>query len=679
MNQVKIVKQASDEIILEVSSDIKRIKLLNTLGIIDGNKVIVRNSKITSIDLELDGKIESIKLNKVSPLKKVVDKTNFIFRYTWKGIKNLWDETHFKLTPKDIKEYYQRFKKRVNQKGELFYNPFNRKDYNDWLEKRDNSVDKVVSEDILFSVVMPVYNVDSNLLSAAIESVLKQSYQNFELCIIDDASTKKETLDCLKKYEANPKVKIGYHQQNKHISITTNDAIDLASGDFIVFMDNDDLLAPDALMENAIVLKKESTLDIIYSDEDKIDLKGRYCMPHFKPDFSYDTLVGVNYICHLCVMRKSLIDQIGGLREGYEGVQDHDLLLRAVEKTNKIYHIPKILYHWRMLEGSTALSVDQKAYASDKGTIMLENMLKRRGLTGKINKINNQTLYLVDYDYPKSNPKISIIIPAKDHVELTKQAVKSIVEHTNYPNFEIVIADNNSIEKETKEEYVKLTKKYSCVRIEEYPIPFNFPRINNEVIAKTDSEYVVLMNNDVEVISDNWLEKMLGYAALEHIGAVGCKLLYPDNTIQHAGIYVGVAGVASHNNYHKSKEDLGVYGRLVIPYNYSCVTAACLMIKKEKYLAVNGMDENLAVAYNDVDLCLKLIDEGYFNICLPQVEMYHYESKSRGEEVGEKYNRFIKEANYMYDKWPQYINNDPFYNPNYSKKYCEVLDMEKRG
>ena len=425
------------------------------------------------------------------------------------------------------------------------------------------------------------------------------------------------------------------------------------------------------------MLNEDKKLDFIYSDEDKLDLKGNRCDPHFKPDFSPDTLLSLNYICHFSVIRKTIIAKVGGFEVGLEGAQDHDLFLKVSEKTDRIYHIPKILYHWRMVKGSTSMTIDNKSYATDKGKIAIENALKRRKIKGHVEKDSDSTYYRVVYDYDKE-PMISIVIPTRDYADITETCLKSIYEKTDYKNFEILLVNNNSEKEETFKLFDKYKKKYKNFKVIDADMEFNYSKINNLAVKKAKGEYIMLLNNDTEIISKDWLKVMVGYAMQPHVGAVGPKLLYPDNTVQHAGVILGLGGVASHAYIGSKRNDLGMYGRLRVPYDYSAVTAACLMVSKKKFDEVNGLEEDLKVAYNDMDFNIKLLKKGYYNICVPQIEVHHYESKSRGlDTTSEKYKRFLLEEKYMYDKWDFELKHDRFYNPNFTKKMWFVLDKNK--
>ena len=406
-------------------------------------------------------------------------------------------------------------------------------------------------------------------------------------------------------------------------------------------------------------LNQNKKLDMIYSDEDKIDFKGNYMEPHFKPDYSPDTLMGVNYICHLCVLRKSLVDKLGGFRREYDGSQDYDLFLRVVESTKEIYHIEKVLYHWRQTATSTAGYLGNKSYAYLAGKRALEDSLKRRKIKGEVIDNPRVSTYLVKYETKR--PLVSIIIPMRDQAKVSRRCFESLYEKNTYSNFEVIVIDNGSEEEETKNLF-KEYKKHKNFKVIRDSKEFNYSALNNEGVKIAKGEYLLFLNNDTEIIQEDTLEWLVGYASQEHIGCVGAKLLYPDKLVQHAGVVLGFGGVAGHIYVANSYHDNGLFGRLVMPYNYTAVTAACLCIKKSKFNEVNGFDEKLKVALNDVDLNLKVLEKGYYNVCLSNVEVMHYESKSRGYEASyEKQERFKKEQEYMKKKWGHTLDRDKYF------------------
>lgn len=635
----------------------------------DNKKQEIYNMK-NSLIRRIGGKIGHI-------FKTIIKRTITFFKVSVKGIIFLWKKHHFLVPPKMMKTYLHRFKERIKGRNTVVYDPFNKKEYNEWLKNHPQCTEVIdLKYKPLISLLIPVYNIDKKCLSECLDSILNQSYDNFEVCLVDDCSTNQETIDTLDFYEKkDERIKVKHRTKNGHISAATNDALSMAKGEFIGLIDDDDLLAPNALYENVKVLNSNKKLDFIYSDEDKLDLKGKYCDPHFKPDWSPDTLLSLNYICHFVIIRKKLVTSVDGFTIGLEGAQDHDLFLKVTEKTNNIHHIPLILYHWRMVEGSTSMTITNKSYATDKGKMAIENALKRRGIKGHVEKDEVSTYYRVVYELDKE-PLVSIIIPTRDYMDITKKCVDSIYEKTTYKNFEIIIANNDSQEKETLDFFKEYSKKYKNFKVIDCIMEFNYSRINNKAIKNSKGEYIVLLNNDTEIITPEWLTYMVGYASQKHVGCVGAKLLYPDMTVQHAGVILGL-GVASHAYLGETRDSLGMYGRLRVPYDYAANTAACLVVSRKKFEEVNGLEEDLKVAYNDVDFNIKLLKAGYYNVTLQQVEIMHYESKSRGlDTTSEKYKRFMQESQYMWDKWSDILNNDPFYNPNFTRKDWFTLDIE---
>lgn len=588
-----------------------------------------------------------------------------------RGIRFFWCEYHFIIPISMWKKYYKDTKKKIVKavNGLPVLDPQKKSEYNEWLlnRKTNEKIEINFKYQPLISVIIPVYNAPKKYLEECIDSVLKQTYENFEICIVDDASTNEGTIECLKKYEKNEKCKVRWCDENGHISKASNYAVEIAKGEYIALLDNDDVLEENALLENVKLLNTNNNYDLIYSDEDKIDFDGKFCEPHFKPDFSPDTLLSLNYICHFTIIRKEIFDKVGGFKIGTEGAQDYDLFLRISEITTKIGHIAKVLYHWRKSETSTAGSLSAKNYVESRTINVLETALKRRGIKGRIIKDEHSDFYRVEYILDKE-PSVSIIIPTRDCAKMTEECLKSVFELTEYTNFEVLLVDNNSIEKETFKMFDKFKNKYDNFKIIKANMDFNYSKINNLAINKSKSNIIVLLNNDTKVITPKWLKTMVGYAIQDHIGAVGPKLLYEDGTVQHGGVLLGLNAVASHAYINASDDESGIYGRLRVPYNYSAVTAACLAVERSKAIEVGLLDEKLKVAYNDIDFNLKLRNKGYYNVFLPQVSLYHLESKSRGlDTTFDKYEKFKKEEDYMLQKYKDIINNDPFYNSNYSK------------
>ena len=560
----------------------------------------------------------------------------------------------------------------------VYANPEVESDYNKWLKRQEEPVIKEFNYNPLISVVIPVYNAKKEFLEECIDSVKKQTYKHIEICLVDDKSTNQDTLDTLKELErTDARIKVTYREENGNISEATNTGIKMAKGEFISFLDNDDTLDKNAIYYVVEALNKNKNLDFIYTDEDKINTRGRYCLPFFKPDYSPDTLLSFNYITHFSTYRKELLEKVGMLRTEYNGAQDFDLNLRVVEKTKKIYHIPKICYHWRMSDTSTALNMKSKSYALDNGKNAIVDALKRRKISGDvIIPIDNAAHYIVDYKY-KKEPKVSILIPIKDNAEMTETCLKSIYAKTSYKNFEILLLNNRSEKKETFELLDKYKKEHKNFRVIDVDMEFNYSKINNIGAKEAKGDYVLLLNNDTEVIKKDWLHNMVGYAMQDHIGAVGAKLLYEDNTIQHCGVAFGIQNIAAHLGVGIPNNEFGPQARFSVPYDVAAVTAACLMISKKKYLEVGGLSEDMKVAFNDVEFNAKLLKKGYYNVCLPQVELYHYESKTRGyETTKEKQERFNEEKKMCQDKVGPLLQNDPFYNVNYSRIYPLMLDKK---
>lgn len=516
----------------------------------------------------------------------------------------------------------------------------------------------------LISVVVPVYNVEPQMLTACIQSVQNQTYDNWELCLVDDCSTDARVRETLRQFEGVERIKIKYRSENGHISRTTNDGIAMAEGEFVALLDCDDLYAENALYEIAKKLNEDHTLDFIYSDEDKLSEDGtKRRNPFFKPDWSPDTFMSLMYTCHLAVYRKSLLDEMGGLRVGLEGSQDYDLVLRVMEKTNRIGHVPKILYHWREREESTANDISAKPYIIETTKKAKLEALERRGVKGHLEYIKDIVMFRVVYEVV-GNPRVSIIIPSKDNYDILKQCLTSIRKETKYQNYEIIVVDNGSAE-ETHAKYTQMCKELEC-KYHYAPMEFNFSKMCNIGAHLADGQFLLFLNDDIRVEGAEWLERMLGHAQQPHTGAVGCKLIYPNtNLIQHVGVVSFMVGPG--HAFQRINDDLNCYwGRNKLEYNYSAVTGACLMIDRNKYDQVGGFSEQLPVAYNDIDLCFNLVEAGYYNVVRTDVRLYHYESISRGYDAvsPEKAARQQREMKKLYDRHPEFKGYDPCYNPN---------------
>lgn len=563
--------------------------------------------------------------------------------------------------------------------------------YDDWiLKKLEPETLKKEYQEIMsaaktlpkISIVMPVYDPPLNFLKEAIESVTRQSYPNWELCIADDKSPNPNIEKILRAYSIkDSRIKVVIREENGHISASSNSALALATGDYILFMDHDDLLTPNCCAEVVKFINENPDKDdIIYSDEDKIDSVGNHSAAHFKPDWSPDNLLSRNYFGHVVVMRKTVVDAVGGFRLGFEGSQDYDIILRATEVTQKIGHIPKVLYHWRIHEKSAAQGEDVKPYAYVAAKRALEEALHRRHTPGEVSYLAGLRGYNIHYRIVRPG-KVSVIIPTKDQVKLTKNTIDSIIERTTYEDYEIILLNNNS----TTDEFFQFVKEYTdkypdLFRCIEANFPFNFSKLMNIGVRESNGEYVLLLNNDIEVISEQWMTTMVSYAQRNSIGAVGARLLYPDDTIQHAGVLIGLGGVAGHAFTHSHRDDPGYFNYIQSVNNYSAVTAACIMVRRSVYDEVGGMEESFEVEYNDVDFCLKIADAGYYNVYVPDVTLYHYESATRGHphQNKESYARHVKEVNLFLEKWDKYIKHDPYFNPNLNRGVHDFrLDFSK--
>ena len=520
----------------------------------------------------------------------------------------------------------------------------------------------------LISVLVPVYNTPEKWLTKAIASVGEQTYSNWELCLADDASTAPHVRPLLEHYAAaDPRIKVCFREKNGHISAASNSALALATGDFIALLDHDDELTPHALYEIAMAHNADPTADFFYSDEDKIDEEGHRHEPYFKPDFLPDLFLAQNYTSHLTVYRAALMRQAGGFRLGYEGSQDWDLALRVVSLIpdfSKIRHIPKVLYHWRAIPGSTALLSSEKNYPVKAAHKALTDHFARLKQPVELIPVPGDH-WRVKYPLPAQPPLVSLLIPTRNGLKFLQRCVDSILEKTTYPNYEILIVDNGSDDPATLD-YFKTVAVKKSVRVVPFNAPFNYSAINNFAAKQANGTVLGLLNNDLEVINADWLHEMVAQALRPQIGCVGAMLYYPNDTIQHAGVIIGLGGVAGHAFRDFPRNTEGVFNRARLVQNYGAVTAACLVIRKSVFDQVGGLDEkSLAIAFNDVDFCLKVRAAGYLNLWTPFAELYHHESASRGvEDTPEKHERFRGEVETMMQRWEQELKHDPAYNPN---------------
>jgi O-antigen biosynthesis protein len=544
--------------------------------------------------------------------------------------------------------------------------------HNDKLDDDDRSLIRLhigsFRDRPTFSILMPVYNTPAQYLRQAIDSILNQLYQEWELCIVDDASTSAEVRKTLREYaEIDDRVRVHYGDINAGISTCTNTALEMATGEWIVLMDHDDLLAEHALYLVAEVISRNRDLAIIYSDEDCIDEKGRRNTPYFKPDWDYDLFLEQNLINHLSVYQTVLTRQVGGFRRGFDGSQDWDLSLRVLEASPgcRVHHIPFVLYHWR--HTSQTFSNTAIARAIDAARRAVSDHLARTGQAAEAIPVGQSSYLRIKRILPAQPPLVSVIVPTKDRRELLQKCIDGLVNRTNYKLLEIVIVDNGSSEPDAIDFLSDLRSRPSFVIIDDNS-SFNFSRLVNRGVAASCGEICVLLNNDVDVINADWLDELVSHALRPDVGVVGAKLYYSDDTLQHGGVILGVGGVAGHQHRYVARRAYGYFSRLKLTHGLSCVTAACLATRRGVYDAVGGFDEkHLAVAYNDVDFCIRVREAGFKIIWTPHAELYHYESASRGyETTPRKISRFTAEKQYMRAKWGEVLDNDPFYNPNLS-------------
>ncbi len=525
----------------------------------------------------------------------------------------------------------------------------------------------------LISIIMPTYNTPEMYLVQAIESVLDQVYENWELCIVDDASTKTHVREILEQYGSKDKrIKIGFRETNGHISAASNTALEMATGKYTALLDHDDTISAYALAAIALEVRNHPDAALIYCDEDKIDGDGNRFNPYFKADFDPELILAQNYLSH-CVFATEAIRAVGGFRIGYEGSQDWDLALRVIERSDstQIRHIPHVLYHWRAHSGSTAGSMDTKSYATDAGKKAVEDHLERTGQKGEVIPLPLILGQRVRYELPATLPLVSIIIPTRDG-RLLKTCVDSLIQKTSYDHFEIIIVDNGSVQPSTLV-YLDRLAKFNVqphVQVIRMDIPFNYSTLNNTGVSHANGELICLLNDDIEITDPEWLTEMVRQAIRPEVGAVGAKLLYPNGNIQHGGVILGLSGggAADHASRHTPSYSSGYFGRAALTQSFSAVTGACLVTKHELYEKVGGLDEyHLPVSFNDVDFCLRLKDKGYRIVWEPAAVLIHHESTSRGHDDNfKKAARVRSEVAWMQQQWGRLIRNDPAYNPNLS-------------
>ena len=561
--------------------------------------------------------------------------------------------------------------------------------YLNWIENNEPTEKELIQQKnkkfkIMpkISVIVPMYNTNETFFSELVDRMLEQTYSNWELCLADGSPRKNMKLKSI--YSKDKRIRYKFIGENKGIAGNTNEAINMATGDYIGLLDHDDLLQKFTLYEIAKCINTNPEVEFIYTDEDKITTldKPRF-EPHFKPDFAIDTLRSNNYICHFSVFRKDIMDKLGGERAEYDGAQDYDLIIRMAEIAKNIIHIPKVLYHWRVHELSTSKpGGDAKPYAFEAGIKVLQDHLKRVGLEGKVSHGATLGTYKIDYKV-KGNPKVTILIPNYNEKDTLKKCINSIVRKTTYRNYEIAIIENNSTDKDIFEYYKELEKEKNIKILYYKEKGFNYSKIINYGVKNTDGNYIVQLNNDTELLTKDWLEKMVGMCQRDDVGAVGAELFYPDETIQHAGVIIGIGGVAGHVFKNISKGTHGYFSKDAMIQNLSAVTAACIMTSRQMYDNVNYMDEEFKVAFNDIDFCLKIRENNKLIIYNPFVQFLHYESKSRGfEDTPEKIKRFQGEIVKFQDKWKEILDKgDPYYNINLrlDNDQCAIREEKVNG
>ena len=544
-------------------------------------------------------------------------------------------------------------------------------------EERRREEETVFPREIKISVLVPLYNTPEKFLREMIDSVVTQTYKNWELCLADGSDDKHTDVGriCQEYIEKDSRIKYQKIEKNLGISGNTNVCFSMATGNFIGLFDHDDVMHPSLLFE-CVKTVCEKDADYVYTDEATFTSPNLndLIVLHFKPDYSPDNLRANNYICHFSMFDADLLKKTGLFRPEYDGSQDHDMILRLTEEAKHVCHIPKILYYWRSHPNSVAADIGAKTYAIDAAKRAVhDHMRDYYGIEVEVESTRAfPTIFQIKYPI-NGEPLISIVIPNKDHVEDLRRCITSIEKKSTWKNYEIVVVENNSVEQSIRDYYKELESDPK-VKIVTYEGGFNYSRINNVGVKETKGEYLLFLNNDTEVISSDWMEQLLMYAQRKDVGAVGAKLYYADNTIQHAGVVIGLGAhrSAGHTHYKMPREHLGYMGRLCYAQDVTAVTGACLMVKKSIYEEVDGLDESFTISLNDVDLCLKIREKGYLNIFTPFAELYHYESKTRGMEEGEKLRRYERECAHFRDKWKEQLDaGDPYYNPNFSLDYSD--------
>lgn len=637
-----------------------------------------KTEELTDTVVTLEAKVADLtyKLDKIR--KSKLWKAIYPFRLAWSHTKNLIIRVKRYGSIKNILKKLE--SKRIEKKAYKSYGTLSMPDEARRAEESSHSF----SKNIKFSILVPLYNTPEKFLREMIDSVVAQTYGNWELCLADGSDAEHSFVGDICKDYVSKDNRIVYKklEKNEGISGNTNECYKMATGDYIGLFDHDDILHPSALFEYMKVICDQDA-DYVYCDETtfKGDSIDNMITLHFKPDFAIDNLRANNYICHFSVFAKELVGDTGLFRSEYDGSQDHDMILRLTSVAKKIVHVPMILYYWRSHAGSVASDISAKSYAIDAAKNAVATHLKSCGFDDfKIESSRAfETIFRIKY-HLTDKPLVSILIPNKDHVEDLRRCIDSILNKSSYENYEIIVIENNSTEQSIFD-YYETIKKHPSISVVTYEGEFNYSKINNLGAKSAKGEYLILLNNDTEVVTRTWIEELLMYSQRSDVGAVGCMLYYEDYTIQHAGIVLGLGAhrTAGHSHYRMAKENLGYMGRLCYAQNVSAVTGACMMTKKSLYDEVGGLSEDFAVALNDVDYCLKLREKGYLNVFTPFAELFHYESKSRGTDVTdaaskENAERYNRESEHFKEKWKEVLEKgDPYFNPNFSLDYSNYV------
>lgn len=625
-----------------------------------------RNALLAERIAELEEEKEelSFKLNRIktNPVWKASAPARKAFHFMNRNLQRLRNQGSLRGVVQKL-DYKKREKEAMKQYGT--------KSFPD-AEKRKLEEETRFDYEPLISILVPLYNTREDMLKEMLESVIWQTYKNWELCLADGSDDAHAYVKDVCESYNDPRFKYMKLEKNEGISGNTNQCLSLATGEYIGLFDHDDILHPEALFEYVKVIN-EKNADYIYCDETtfKSGNIDHMLTMHFKPDYAVDNLRANNYICHFSVFKRTLLDGTELFRSKFDGSQDHDMILRLTDRAENIVHVPRLLYYWRCHSGSVASNISAKEYAIDAAKGAVADHLRTHGYRDfKITGTRAfETIFKIRYRI-NGTPLITIVIPNKDHVSDLKRCVSSILERSTYTNYEIIIVENNSEDPKTFEAYEDLKQLSEKISVVKYEGKFNYSAVNNFGVGFAKGEYILLLNNDTEVITVNWLEEMLMYAQREDVGAVGAKLYYADKTIQHAGVVIGLGAhrTAGHTHYKQSRENLGYMGRLCYTQDVTAVTGACLMVKKALWDEVGGLDTAFEISLNDVDFCLKLREKKYLNVFTPFAELYHYESISRGlDDQGEKAERYNRESAMFREKWKTQLEaGDPYYNPNFS-------------